>query len=145
MTGMTLSEGILDWLADRHQGVLVTLRSDRSPQSSNVAFDVQEGVALVSVTDGRAKTANLRRDPRGLLHVTGDIFWVYASIRVQAEVGPVTTEPGDAVGRELLQVYERIAGKAHPDPQEFFEAMVAEKRLVLRLELVSAVGQGLPD
>ena len=142
---MALSEGILDWLADRHQGVLVTLRSDRSPQSSNVAFDVQEGVALVSVTDGRAKTHNLRRDPRGLLHVTGDSFWVYASIRVKAEVGPVTTEPGDAVGQELLKVYERIGGKPHPNPQEFFDAMVTDKRLVLRLELVSAVGQGLPD
>lgn len=142
---MALSEGILGWLADRHQGVLVTLRSDRSPQSSNVGFAVQDGVALVSVTDDRAKTRNLRRDPRAVLHVSGDSFWVYASIRVKAEVGPVTTEPGDAVGQELLQLYERVAAKPHPDPQEFFQAMVTEKRLVLRLELLSAVGQGLPD
>jgi PPOX class probable F420-dependent enzyme len=142
---MALPEGILDWLADRHQGVLVTLRSDRSPQSSNVGFAVQGGVALVSVTADRAKTHNLRRDPRGLLHVTGDSFWVYASIRVKAEVGPVSEEPGDAVGQELLQLYEQVAGTPHPDPQEFFEAMVTDKRLVLRLELLSAVGQGLPD
>ncbi|MDP9182915.1 MAG: PPOX class F420-dependent oxidoreductase [Actinomycetota bacterium] len=142
---MALSEGILDWLADRHEGVLITLRSDRSPQSSNIGFAVQDGVALVSVTDDRAKTRNLRRDPRALLHVTGDSFWVYASIRVKADVGPVTTESGDAVGQELLQLYERVAGKPHPDSQEFFEAMVTEKRLVLRLELLSVVGQGLPD
>jgi PPOX class probable F420-dependent enzyme len=142
---MALAAGTLDWLADRHHGVLVTLRSDRSPQSSNVAFAVEEGVALVSVTDDRAKTRNLRRDPRGVLHVTGDSFWVYASVRVTADVGPVSAAPGDAVGRELLRLYERISGTAHPDQQEFFEAMVAEKRLVLRLELLSAVGQGLPD
>jgi PPOX class probable F420-dependent enzyme len=142
---MSLPDPLLDWLADRHHGVLVTVRSDRSPQSSNIAFAVQEGVALVSVTADRAKTRNLQRDPRGLLHVTGDSFWEYASIRVHAEVGPVSEEPGDAVGQELLQLFERVAGKPHPDPQEFFEAMVADKRLVLRLELLSAVGQGFPS
>jgi PPOX class probable F420-dependent enzyme len=142
---MALSEGILDWLADRHHGVLVTLRADRSPQSSNIAFAVHEGVALVSVTDDRAKTRNLRRDPRGILHVNGDNVWSYASIQFRADVGPISTEPGDAVGKELLQLFEQVAGKPHPDPQEFFEAMVTDKRLVLRLELLSAVGQGLPD
>jgi PPOX class probable F420-dependent enzyme len=142
---MTLSDGMLEWLSDRHHGVLVTVRSDRSPQSSNIAFDVQGGQALVSVTADRAKTRNLQRDPRGLLHVIGDNVWTYASIRVAAQVGPLSEEPGDAVGQELLQLFERVAGKPHPDPQEFFEAMVTDKRLVLRLELLSVVGQGLPD
>ena len=34
----------------------------------------------ISVTDGRAKTANLRRDPRASLHVTRDDFYAYAVI-----------------------------------------------------------------
>lgn len=133
------------WLADRHQAVLVTLRSDGSPQTSNIAYAVLDDVAKVSVTDGRAKTHNLRRDPRAVLHVLGDSFWQYASVSVTAELSNVTVEPGDAAGEELLETYEAVTGKAHPDPQEFFDAMVAERRLVLRLTPVSAVSQGLPE
>jgi len=132
-----------EWLAGRHQAVLVTLRADGSPQTSNVAFAVLDGVAKVSVTDGRAKTANLRRDPRAVLHVLGDSFWQYASVRVTAELTPVSTVAGDEVGQELLQVYEAASGSTHPDPAEFFEAMVTDKRLVLRLTPISATSQAV--
>lgn len=142
---MALPESTVQWLADRHQAVLVTLRSDGSPQTSNVGFSLRDGVAQVSVTDDRAKTHNLRRDPRAVLHVLGDSFWEYASVRVEAVLGPVTTAPGDLAGQELLDLYGRISGSEHPDAQEFFEAMVAERRLVLGLLPLSAVTQGLPD
>jgi hypothetical protein len=102
-------------------------------------YALLDGVAKVSVTDDRAKTRNLRRDPRGVLHVLGDSFWQHASVQVTASVGPVSATPGDAVGQELLAVYEAITGSPHPDPQEFFEAMVTDRRLVLRLTPVSAV------
>ncbi len=142
---MALSDDLTSWLHGRHQAVLVTVRSDGSPQTSNVAFDLDVGVLRVSVTQDRAKTNNLRRDPRGVLHVLGDSFWEYASITVRAELGPVSTEPGDAAGRQLLDLYERISGERHGNPQEFYEAMVAERRLVLALHPGSAVGQGFGD
>ena len=129
-----------DWLAQRHNATLITTRADGSPQSSNVAFAVHGGVIEVSTTDDRAKTRNLRRDPRGVLHVNGDNHWQYVSVRVDAELSAVTTEPGDEIGQELLRLYDAIAPTPHPDPQEFLEAMVAERRLVLRLTPVSAVG-----
>ena len=69
------------------------------------------------MTDDRAKTRNLRRDPRGVLHVLGDSFWGYASIAVRAAPGEVTTEPGDASGQALLRLYEQISGGPHPDPE----------------------------
>jgi PPOX class probable F420-dependent enzyme len=134
----------LAWLAERHQAVLVTLRADGSPQSSNLSYALVDGLAKVSHTEDRAKTRNLRRDPRAVLHVLGDSFWQYQSVRATAELSPVTTTPGDAVGRELLEVYEAIAGQPHPDPQEFFQAMVDERRLVLTLTPISSVGFGLP-
>jgi PPOX class probable F420-dependent enzyme len=132
------------WLAERHQAVLVTLRAVCSPQSSNLIYALFDGLAKVSLTEDRAKTRNLRRDPRAVLHVLGDSFWQYQSVRATAELSPVTTTPGDAVGRELLEVYEAIAGQPHPDPQEFFQAMVDERRLVLTLTPISSVGFGLP-
>jgi PPOX class probable F420-dependent enzyme len=134
----------LAWLAERHQAVLVTLRADGSPQSSNLSYALVDSLAKVSLTEDRAKTRNLRRDPRAVLHVLGDSFWQYQSVRATAELSPVTTTPGDAVGRELLEVYEAIAGQPHPDPQEFFQAMVDERRLVLTLTPISSVGFGLP-
>ena len=142
---MAISDAHLSWISERHQAVLVTLRSDGSPQTSNIAYDLVGGSARVSVTADRAKTHNLRRDPRGVLHVLGDSFWTYASVRVEARLGPVTTSPCDEAGQELLDLYQRISASTHPDPQEFFDAMVAEKRLVLSLVPVSAVAQGLPD
>jgi hypothetical protein len=52
----------------------------------------------------------------------------------------VTTTPGDEVGRELAEIYERASGKPHPNWDEYFEAMVKDKRLVLRFTAASAAG-----
>lgn len=120
------------FLADRHQGVLVTLRGDGRPQSSNIAFHFADGVARISVTDGRAKTKNLRRDPRSVLHVTGDSFYQYVSATGTAELSPVSTEPGDPTGQELLQLHDAVSAEPHSDPDDFFRAMVEDQRLVIR-------------
>ena len=133
MAGMTT-------LADRHQAVLVTIRRDGRPQSSNVMYALTDGVARVSLTADRAKTANLRRDPRCVLHVLGGTFWEYAAVEAVAELSDVTTSPGDTVGKELLATYEAITGKAHENPDEFFAAMVQEQRLVARLTLGKGAG-----
>lgn len=138
-----MTPALHDWLLSRHQAVLVTLRADGSPQTSNIAFAYDGAVARVSVTADRAKTRNLRRDPRAVLHVLGDSFWEYASISVVAELTEVTARSGDPTGRELLALYDAISATPHPDPAEFFAAMVGEQRLVLRLTPGSAVSNGL--
>ena len=120
------------FLAERHQGVLVTLRADGRPQSSNIAFAFADGVARISVTDGRAKTKNLRRDPRAVLHVTGESFYQYVSATGTAELSPVSTEPGDATGQELLELHDAVSAEPHSDPDDFFRAMVDDQRLVIR-------------
>lgn len=120
------------FLADRSQGVLVTLkRSDGRPQLSNVLYAVIDGRVRVSVTDARAKVANLRADPRVSLHVTSDDFWTYVVAEGTASLSPLASEPGDATCQALLRLYETIRGEPHPDPDEFHSAMVAERRLEL--------------
>lgn len=138
-----LPEPIRRWARSRHQAVLITVRADGSPQSSNVACTFDGDVFRVSVTDDRAKTRNLRRDPRGVLHILGSAFGSYASVSVTATVGPLSRTPGDQAGVELLEVYEQIAG-AHPDHREFYQAMVDERRLLLVLRPVAFSGWGLP-
>lgn len=137
-----LDDAARAWLATQHQAVLVTLRADGSPQSSNVITSFDGTAFSVSVTDDRAKTHNLRRDPRAVVHVLGPDFWSYASTSCDVEVGPVSATAGDDAGRALLELRDAVSDEPHPDPDEFLTAMVDEQRLVLRLTPHSVAGQG---
>jgi len=130
----------LDWAAGRHDGVLITLRADGRPQSSDISYAYADGEFRISVTADRAKTRNLVRDPRAVLHVTDRAQWAYVSIDGIAELTPVTAAAGDEVGRELLAVYNAIRPTPHPDPDEYFAAMVEDRRLVVRFRPTSAAG-----
>jgi PPOX class probable F420-dependent enzyme len=138
-----LDPELAQWLRQRHQAVLATTRHDGSPQTSNILYAFDGDQARISVTTSRAKTTNMRRHPAVVLNVLGDTFWAYAAVTCTATLGPVTSEPGDQAGRDLLAVYEQIAQSSHPDPDEFYQAMVAEHRLVATLTPVAAVTSGL--
>jgi PPOX class probable F420-dependent enzyme len=133
-------ERALAFAADHSKGVLITLRSDGRAQSSNIVYVMDGPVARVSITDDRAKTRNMRRDPRVVLHVNSDDFWSYVALDGTAELSPVAKTPGDDVCRELAEVYEKAAGKPHPNWDEYFAAMIEDKRLVLRFTATSAAG-----
>ena len=47
MTEVSVPDQVRVWLESRHQAVLVTIRADGSPQSSNIAFDLNAQVARV--------------------------------------------------------------------------------------------------
>ena len=87
---------------------------------------------LISITDDRAKTANLRRDPRASLYVLGDNFYQYVVIEAAAELSPVAADPHDATVEALIRYYEAGSG-AHPNWDEYRAAMIADKRLALTL------------
>ncbi|BBU21678.1 hypothetical protein MYXE_14670 [Mycobacterium xenopi] len=80
-------------------GVLATIKRDGRPQLSNVQyyFDPRKLVIQVSITEPRAKTRNLRRDPRASILVSADDGWAYAVAEGTAELTPppprVTTLP----------------------------------------------------
>ncbi len=134
-------DAALSWAAGRTPAVLITIRRDGSPQSSDVAFAVIDGEILISVTGDRAKTANMRRDPRVVLHVTAPSEWAYVAFSGEVELSPVTTDPGDATADRLVEYYEAVSGGPHPDWDEYRAAMVADGRLVATLRPSRAVGQ----
>ena len=136
---MDLAEAI-EWVAERHLGILVTIRADGRPQSSDIVYDLDGGIFVISVTAGRAKTANLRRDPRAVLHVSDPSSWSYVSFDGSVELVPTATSPDDATCDALVRYYERVAGKPHPDWAEYRRAMVAERRLVVRFSAKGATG-----
>ena len=130
----------LDFAAQYKTATLITIRRDGRPQSSDIAYDVRDGVIRISVTDDRAKTHNMRRDPRVVVHVSKPDLWSYISFDGAVELSDVATEAGDATCRLLADQYEGVSGQPHPDWDEFFEAMVSERRLLAQLRPSSAVG-----
>jgi PPOX class probable F420-dependent enzyme len=130
----------LEFARERHQGVLATIKRDGRPQLSNVAYVVgDDGVVRVSVTDDRAKTHNLRRDPRASLHIARSDFWAYCVIEADVELLPVATDPNDATADALVGYYQSVAGE-HDDWSEYRQAMVDDGRLLLILRPTHAYG-----
>jgi PPOX class probable F420-dependent enzyme len=128
------------FIRGRRQGVVTTIRSNGRPQLSNIGYSLgDDDVARISVTDSRAKTKNLRRDPRASLYVVGDDFWSYVVLDGTAELTPVAGDPADETVDELVDLYRAVAGE-HRDWDEFRRDMVADSRLVVRLHFDHAYG-----
>ena len=130
----------LERAAGQRLGVLTTLKRDGRPQLSNISYDVgDDGVIRISVTDGRAKTGNLRRDPRASLYVGRSDGWAYVVLECRAELGPVAAAPDDEAVEDLIALYRRVGGE-HPDWDDYRRSMVADRRLVVRLHPERAYG-----
>lgn len=129
-------------LRNRSLGVLATLMPDGRPQLSTIVYGIDDDIstARISVTDGRVKTRNLRRDPRAALHVSSDDGWGWAVAEGTAELSPVAADPGDGTVEELIELYRSIRGEEHPDWADYRRAMVDERRLVVRLRVNRVYG-----
>lgn len=132
---------LLDIVAGNSLGVLATLKRDGRPQLSDVTYvyDRDAGTIRVSVTDGRAKTRNIRRDPRVSLHVRPQ-GWGYAVVEGLAQLGEVTTATDDEAAEDLVTLYRDARGEEHPDWDSYREAMVAQRRLVLTIDVERVYG-----
>jgi PPOX class probable F420-dependent enzyme len=130
-------------LAGHHRGVLVTIKRDGRPQLSNVAYAYEptEKIIRISVTDDRAKTRNLRRDPRASFYVSTPNLGAYVVAEGTAELSPVSARPDDATVEELIAVYRAVIGE-HPDWDDFRAAMVRDHRLVVRVKVDRTYGYG---
>lgn len=139
MGGMEISEG-LEYVRQRQQGVLVTLKRDGRPQLSNIVYRVtDDGTIQISVTADRAKTNNLQRDGRASLHVTADDFWSYCVIDGDAELMPPAASPDDATADAMVEYYRAMQGE-HPDWSEYRQAMVDDRRLLVTITPTHAYG-----
>lgn len=128
------------WASQRTVGTLITIRRDGRPQSSDVAYWVNGDEIVISLTETRAKTRNIANDPRVVLHVSEPQQASYVSFDGVASLSATTTQPDDATGDALVAYYEATAGKAHPDWDEYRQAMVDEQRLLATITIASAVG-----
>ncbi|HYM50803.1 MAG TPA: PPOX class F420-dependent oxidoreductase [Candidatus Limnocylindrales bacterium] len=124
------------FLKGRNQAILGTIKRDGRPQLSNVLYVLDDdGRIKISVTQTRAKTANLRRDPRATLHVAGRDFWEYLVVEGSTEF----IEGEDALA--ALRDYYRKARGEHPNWAEYDAAMIQDQRLLLSISIEHAYGQ----
>jgi PPOX class probable F420-dependent enzyme len=122
-------------------GVLATIKTDGRPQLSPVMpfYDRAGGVIHVSMREGLAKTANLRRDPRATLEVTRADGRAWATAEgIATLTGPGTDPTGSEV--EALVAYYRQAGGEHPDWDEYRRAMVADRRVLMTMTVDKVYG-----
>ncbi len=121
--------GLLEFLRERHHGVLMTTRADGRPQLSPVTCGVDtEGRIVVSTYPQRAKARNARREPRVSMCVLSDDFGgPYVQVDGQAEVLdlPDALEP-------LVEYFRCISGE-HPDWDEYRAAMVRQGKCLIRV------------
>ncbi len=130
----------LGWAAKRNNAVVITTKSDGSPQSSDVTYSVDDGVLVVSTADDRAKAINIRRDPRIIIHVSSPAEWAYVAFYGTAELSNVCTNADDQIADALLEQFERVTGSPHADPERYRSLMVSEARLLVTLKPTRAVG-----
>ncbi|MDA0252727.1 MAG: PPOX class F420-dependent oxidoreductase [Mycobacterium sp.] len=141
MMRRVFDDKLLALIADNSLGVLATIKGDGRPQMSNVTyhFDPRELTIEVSVTEPRAKTRNLRRDPRASLLVSSEDGWSYAVAEGDAVLSPPAAAPDDETVESLITLYRNVAGE-HPDWDEYRQAMVLERRVLLRLPVSHLYG-----
>ncbi len=105
-------------------------------------YDRGAGLLYVSMTEGRAKTANLRRDPRATLEVTSADGRAWATAEGTATlVGPGTDPHAPEV--EALVDYYRLAAGEHPDWDEYRSVMVSDRRVLMTMTVDHVYGESL--
>ncbi len=126
---MTTDEAV-DIIRKQHRAVMATTRSDGGVQLSPVAVGVDDdGTLLVSTTEPTAKARNLQRRPYAAVCVFPDTFFGGQWVQVE---GPVTLVHGEEAIEGLVRYYRSVAGE-HPDWDDYRRAMVAEKRVLVRI------------
>ncbi|WP_018681006.1 PPOX class F420-dependent oxidoreductase [Actinokineospora enzanensis] len=131
-------------LTESRLGILATIKSDGRPQLSPVMpfYDPDTNLLYVSMTDGRAKTVNLRRGPRATLEVTAPDGRSWATAEGVATLTGPGTDPAGPEVDALVEYYRRAAGE-HPDWTEYRTAMVTDRRVLMSMPVDRVYGQNL--
>ncbi len=128
-TNRVTADELLEFVRPRHRAILLTHRSDGSPQASPVTCGVDErGRIVVSTYPERAKTHNATRDPRVSVVVLSDDFdgpWVQVDGSAEVVEGEEAIEP--------LVEYFRVISGDHPDWDEYRAAMREQGKALLRV------------
>ena len=111
--------------------VLMTFRRSGAAQMTIVTVGpYRDGVAFTT-TGGRAKLANLLREPRCTLLVSKPDWWGYVVLEGRARILTSDNTGPEELLYGLRDVYRAAAGKEHPDWNDYDEAMRRDRRAAI--------------
>ena len=130
-------------LGEQHNGILATIKRDGRPQLSNISYhyDADNRIARLLAASFRAKTRNLRRDPRASLHVSNDGFTLWLVAEGTVEISEPARSIDDAVGREILEMSESERnGMTDAERAEHIQRYPVIDRQIIRLHIERIYG-----
>jgi PPOX class probable F420-dependent enzyme len=123
----------LDYARDNSRAVILTTRRGGRPAMAPVTVAVVDDTVVMSTRETAYKVGHLRREPLTSLCVFPDKWlgrWVQLNCRAEVISLP------DAMGT-LVEYYRTLRGE-HPDWEEYRQAMVDDRRCIVRFEILSA-------
>jgi PPOX class probable F420-dependent enzyme len=122
-------EALFEFVRPRHRMVLITQRSDGTPQASPVTGGIDDSDRIViSTYPDRAKTRNVRSRPDGSVLVICD-DWNDAWVQVDG-IADIADAHEDL--EPFVEYYRNIAGE-HPDWAEYRQAMLDQGKSLIRV------------
>jgi hypothetical protein len=140
---MALSDTDLAFVADNPSAAMITVGEDGMAKAVRVAVAVVDGRLWSSGTEGRARTARVRRDPRCTLFVFDS---GYAALTLEATVAVLD---GPDVPELSLKMFRQLQGKPEGplgwfggelDEEAFLQAMRDEGRVIYEFEVTKSYG-----
>ena len=126
-----LPENVRQFATETHRGVLTTFRRNGAAQMSIISCGpFRDGVAF-TVTEDRAKLANVRKDPRCSLLVSRESWWGFAVLEGRAQVLSAGNTDAEELRLALRDVYRAASGQEHPNWDEYDQAMRDDRRSVI--------------
>jgi len=123
---------LLEFVRPRHRMLLITERSDGSPQASPVSGGVDDSGRIVIATyPQRAKTRNARQRPGVSVVVLSD-DWDDAWVQVDGTCEVLDASAGEEALDAFVEYFRTIAGE-HSDWEEYRRAMVDQGKSLLRI------------
>ena len=141
---MSEIDDITGVLEQQHTVVFTTYRRDGRPQQSLVSAGRFEDGFAFTTRMRNAKYHNLVRDPRCAMMLVGPDYRGYIVLDGDADVRSPDNTDAEQLRLDLRAAYRSASGREHPDWDEYDQAMVEQRRVVILLRPARVVAQGLP-
>ncbi|MDA0770926.1 MAG: TIGR03618 family F420-dependent PPOX class oxidoreductase [Chloroflexi bacterium] len=125
-------EDVRPFMESHHRGVIGTRRANGATHSSIVACGAFQGkAAFVSVYPRSVKIRNIRRDPTCTILCVDDNWRSYAVVEGQAQLFDYSNTDAAEIRQMLRDVYRACSATEHPNWNEFDQAMIDQKAVVV--------------
>jgi PPOX class probable F420-dependent enzyme len=125
-------EDVRPFLERHHWGVVTTHWPDGGAQSSIVFCGAYQGhTAFVAVYGKSAKVRNLRRDPRCTVLTVTDNWRSWVTVEGEAQLFDYHNTEAEKVRQMFREVYRACGDVAHPDWEEYDQAMVRQGAVIV--------------